>query len=77
MKYEDYLEFQIAALDAEMKAYQPDWGTPSLAEAYSDALALDAVIGVFDGQIDGIYAAQQKAQADAAYAAQKLDHLYI
>ena len=76
-KYAGYLEWQIAALDAEMKAYQPDWATPSLAEAYSDALALDAVIGVFDDQIDGLHAAHQKALADHQYGQQKIQHLYL
>jgi len=79
MKYaEALLEREIAILEAELAAWEPpEWKIDPLKKAYVDGQALEAVIGVFDQEIDKAYAARQQALADHLYGQRKLQHLYL
>ena len=79
MKYaEALLEREIAILEAELAAWEPpQWKVDPLKKAYVDGQALEAVIGVFDKEIEKAYAARQQALADHLYGQRKLQHLYL
>lgn len=74
---EAILEFQIAVLEAEIAALKPQgWAVAPLGQAYLEGQALEAVIDVWDAELDALHAARAKALADHAYGLRKIQHLY-
>lgn len=75
---EAMLEWEIAALDAELAALRPyGWPVDSLAKSYAEGEAHAALLGVWEGEIYKGRVAYAKALADHSYGQKKLDHLYI
>lgn len=75
---EAILEFQIAALEAEIAALKPrGWEIPPLALSYLEGQSLEAVIDVWDGEYAKLHAARHRALADHHYGERKLQHLYL
>lgn len=75
---EAFLEYHIAALEAQLVALRPfGWPVEPLGKSYSEAAVHAALLGVWDGEIDRGRAAYAKALADHAYGQRKLDHLYV
>lgn len=75
---EAVLEWQIAAIDAELAALQPrGWPVPPLGKSFLDGAVSEALGGLWESEIDRGRAAYAKALDDHAYGQKKLDHFYI